>query len=95
MPIKGCKEEAKDLILYDDGCKINVKNHINDVDRIFKKFEEVDLILFIDKFMFGFNKIIVVEHLCKRYGKNPNPDKVDDITRMKAHSSITKVGSFW
>ena len=91
IPIKGCLERAKDLIMADDGCRVFVKIHITDVERILKRLEEVDLTLFIDKSKFGFDKIVVVGHLCGRYGRKPNPEKVDAIARIKACSSTTEV----
>jgi hypothetical protein len=89
--IKGCQEGTKDLTLDADGYRVFVKNHITDVDRILERLEEVDLTLSIDKFKFGFDEIIVVRHLCRRYGRKPNPEKVDAITRIKACSSITEI----
>ena len=94
IPIKGYKEEAKDLTLDADGCRMFVKNHINDVDKILKRLKEVDLTLSIDKSKFGFDEIVVVGHLCGRYGRKPNPEKVDAIARMKACSSTTEVRRF-
>jgi hypothetical protein len=94
IPIKGCQKGAKDLTLDANGCRVFVKNHIMDVDRILEKLEEVDLTLCIDKSKFGFGEIIVVGHLCRRYGRKPNPKKVDAIARMKAYSNITEVRRF-
>jgi hypothetical protein len=94
IPIKGCQEGAKDLTLDADGCRVFVKNHITDVNRILERLEEVDLTLSIDKSKFGFDEIQVVGHLCGRYGRKPNPEKVDAIARIKACSSITKVRRF-
>ena len=94
IPIKGCKEEAKDLTLDANGCRMFVRNHINDVDKILKRLEEVDLTLSIDKSKFGFDEIVVVGHLCGRYGRKPNPGKVDAIARMRACSSTTEVKRF-
>jgi hypothetical protein len=94
IPIKGCQEGAKDLTLDADGCRVFVKNHITDVNRILERLEEVDLTLSIDKSKFGFDEILVVGHLCGRYGRKPNPEKVDAIARMKACSSITEVRRF-
>ena len=94
IPIKGCKERAKDLAMDDGGCRIFVKNHIINVERILKKLEEVDLILSIDKSKFGFDEIVVVGHLYGKYGRKPNPEKVDAIARMKACSRTTKVRKF-
>ena len=91
IPIKGCKEKTKDLTLDAKGCRIFIKNHINDVDKILKRVEEKDLILSFDKFKFGFNEIIVVEYLCGRYGRKPNLEMVDAIARMEACSSTTEV----
>ena len=79
------------MILDADGCRVFVKNHITDVDRILERLEEVDLRLSIDKLKFGFDEIIVIGQLCGRYGRKPNPEKVDAIARMKAYSSITEV----
>jgi hypothetical protein len=94
IPIKGCKEGAKDLTLDADGCRVFVKNHITDVNRILERLEKVDLTLSIDKSKFGFDEILVVGYLCRRYGRKPNPEKVDAIARMKACSSITEVSRF-
>ena len=95
IPIKGCKEEAKDLTLDADGCRMFVRNHINDVDKILKRLEEVDLTLSIDKSKFGFDEIVVVGHLCERYGRKLNSEKVDDaIAKMKACSSTIEVRRF-
>jgi hypothetical protein len=94
IPIKGCQEGAKDLTLDADGCRVFVKNHITDVNRILERLEEVDLTLSIDKSKFGFDEILIVGHLYGRYGKKPNPEKVDAIARMKACSSITEVRRF-
>jgi hypothetical protein len=38
IPIKGRQEEAKDLTMDVDGCKIFVKNHIKDVQKILKRW---------------------------------------------------------
>jgi len=94
IPIKGCKEDTKDLTLETDGCRRFIKEHIEDVERILKRLEEVDLTLSIDKSKFGVDEIVVVGHLCGRYGRKPNPEKVDAISRMKACSSITEVRRF-
>ena len=94
IPIKGCNEEAKDLTMNEDGCRVFVKDHIADVERILERLEEVDLTLSIDKSKFGVDEILVVGHLCGRYGRKPNPEKVDAIARMKACSSITEVRRF-
>jgi hypothetical protein len=82
------------LTLDADVCRVFVKNYITDVDRILERLEELDLTLSIDKLKFGFNEIIVVGHLYGRYGRKPNPEKVDAIARMKACSSITEVRRF-
>jgi hypothetical protein len=94
ISIKSCREGAKDLTLDVDGCRVFMKNHITNVDRILERLEEVDLTLSIDKSKFGFDEIIVVEHLCGRYGRKPNLEKVDAITRIKARSSITEIRRF-
>ena len=94
IPIKGCKEETKDLTLDDDGCRRFIKEHIEDVERILGRLEEVNLTLSIDKSKFGVDEIVVVGHLCGRYGRKPNPEKVDAISRMKACGSITEVRRF-
>jgi hypothetical protein len=94
IPIKRCQEGAKDLTMDADGCRVFVKNHIMDIERILKKLEEVELILSIDKSKFGFDEIIVVGHSCGRYGRKPNPEKIDAIARMKIYSTITKIRRF-
>jgi len=53
IPIKGCKKVIGDLTVDDNGCRIFVKNHIEDVEKILKRLEEVDLTLSIDKPKFG------------------------------------------
>ena len=82
------------MTLDADGCRMFIRNHINDVDKILKRLEEVDLTLSIDKSKFGFDEIVVVGHLCGRYGRKPNPEKVDAIPRMKACSSTTEIRRF-
>ena len=94
IPIKGCKEEIKDSTLDVDGYRRFVKDHIEDVEKILKRLEEVDLTLSIDKSKFGIDEILVVGHLCGRYGRKSNHEKVDVITRMKACSNITEVRRF-
>lgn len=94
IPIKGCKEEIKDLTIDDDGCRVFVKEHIKDVDMILNRLGEVDLTLSIEKSKFGVGEIVVVGHLCGLYGRKPNPEKVDAISRMKSCGSITEVRRF-
>jgi hypothetical protein len=94
VPMKGCKEEAKDSTLDGDGCRRFVVEHIKDVEMILAKMEDVGLTLSIDKSKFGVGEILVVGHLCGTYGRKPNPEKVDAIGRMKACSSITEVRRF-
>ena len=94
IPIKGCKEETRDLAMDKDGCRRFVIDHIADVEKILGRLEEVDLTLSIDKSKFGVGEIVVVGHLCGRYGRKPNPEKVDAIARMKVCSSITEVRRF-
>jgi hypothetical protein len=92
--IKGCQEGAKNLTIDADGCRIFVKNHITDVERILEGLEEVDLTLSINKSKFGFDEIIVVGYICERYGRKPNSEKVDAITGMTVCSSIIEVRRF-
>ena len=92
--IKGCKKEAKGLTSDADDCRVFVRNHINNVNKILTRIEEVDLTLSIDKSKFGFDEIIVVRYLGGRYGRKPNPKKVDAIARIKACSITTKVRRF-
>jgi hypothetical protein len=94
IPIKGCKEDDKNLSVQDNGCRIFVNEHIDDVSNILKRLEEVNLTLSIDKSKFGVDEILVVGHLCGWYGRKPNPEKVDAIGRMKACSTITEVRRF-
>lgn len=94
IPMKGCKEEMKDSTLDESGCRRFVVDHIKDVEMILSKMEEVDITLSVDKSRFGVDEILVVGHLCGRYGRKPNPEKVDAIGRMKACSSITEVRRF-
>jgi hypothetical protein len=47
----------------------------------------VELILSTEKSKFGVEEIMVVRHLCTRYGRKSNSKKVDAITRIKACSS--------
>lgn len=94
IPIKGCKDGVSDSTVDDDGCRVFVKNHIEDVEKILKRLGEVDLTLSIDKSKFGVDEILVVGHLCGWYGRKPNPEKVDVIGRMKACSNITEVRRF-
>jgi hypothetical protein len=94
IPIKGCKEEIKDTTIDDGGCRVFVRDHIKDVEKILNRLEEVDLTLSIEKSKFGFGEILVVGHLCGIYGRKPNPEKVDAISRMKPCGSITEVRRF-
>ena len=94
IPIKGCKEEIKDSTLDADGCRRFVNDHIEDVEKILQRLEEVDLTLSIDKSKFGVDEILVVGHLCGRYRRKPNPENVDVINKMKACNSITEVRRF-
>ena len=75
-------------------CKIFVKDLINDVNKILKRFEEVDLTLSINKSKFGFDEIIIVERSCGRYEKKSNPKKVDAIAKMIASSRIIEIRRF-
>ena len=76
VSIKGCKEESKELTFNAHGCIVFVRNHINDVNKILKRLEEVNLTLSIDKSKFGFDEIIVVEYLCRGYDRKPHLEKV-------------------
>lgn len=91
---KDYKEDTRDLILDGNEYKKFVKNHIKDVDKILKKLKEVDLIIFLNKFNFRIDKIMIVRHLYRRYGRKSNLKKIDALPRMKANSSITKVKRF-
>ena len=94
IPIKGCEEKHKDLMIQDDGCRTYVNNHIEDVSKILTRLEEVNLTLSIDKSKFGVQEILVVGHLCGSYGRKPNPEKVNAIGKMKACGNITEVRRF-
>lgn len=94
IPIKGCEEGKRDSTIQDDGCRSFVNDHINDVDNILSRLEEVNLTLSIEKSKFGTNEILVVGHQCGWYGRKPNPEKVDAIGKMKACSSTTEVRRF-
>ena len=94
IPIKGCEEGKRNSTIQDDGCRSFVNDHINDVDNILSRLEEVDLTLSIEKSKFGTNEILVVGHQCGWYGRKPNLEKVDAIGKMKACSSTTEVRRF-
>ncbi len=94
IPIKGCAEDTKDLSIGDDGCRSFVRDHINDVEKILTRLEEVNLTLSNEKSKFGVDEILVVGHLCGVYGRKPNPEKVDAIAKMKACSNTTEVRRF-
>jgi len=79
IPIKGCEEVIRDLTFQDNGCQTFVNDHIDDVDKILKRFEEVDLTLSIEKSKFRVDEILVVGHLCGWYGRKPNLEKVNAI----------------
>lgn len=94
IPMKGCREEDKDETMDAEGCRDFVKRHIEDVAQILDKLESVNLTLSVEKSNFGVGEILVVGHMCGRYGRKPNPEKVDAISRMKACGSITEIRRF-
>ena len=83
LPIKGYIEEEKDESLDSKWYQNFVAQYINHCNRIFSKLEEVHLILFRIKLIFGVNEILLVEHMCGPYGQKPSMEKVDAIQRMK------------
>lgn len=82
------------MIVDKDGSKIFVKNYIKNIEKILERLREVDLILFINKFRFNMNDIVVVGYLYGRYGKKSNLEKINIISKMKVYSSIIKIKSF-
>lgn len=90
ISIKDCKEEAKDLTIDEDGCKMFVMNYIVDIEKILERLGKIDLTLSIHNSRFDIDEIIVVGHFYRRYGKKSNLKKVNTIAKMKACSSITK-----
>lgn len=67
---------------------------MNVLENILKRLKKIDLTLLIDKSTFEVDEIIVVEHLYGRYGKKPNPKKIDAIAKIKACNSINKIKRF-
>lgn len=63
VPIKGCKEEAKDLTLEENRCCIFIKELIEDMNYILKRLEDINLTLSLEKFTFGFKEIMIVGRL--------------------------------
>ncbi len=47
--IKDCKEDGKDSTLDKDRCRRFVREHIEDIDKILGRIEEVNWTLSIDK----------------------------------------------
>jgi len=94
IPMKGCRNKDKDETMDAGGCREFVKRHIEDVAQILSKLESVNLTLSVEKSSFGVGEILVVGHMCGRYGRKPNPEKVDAISRMKACKSITEIRRF-
>lgn len=94
ISIKSYNKEAKDLTLDTNGYKRFVKIYIEDVKKILKKFKKVDLKLSIDTFKFGINEIVVVRHLCQRYGRKFKFEKFNAIAKMKICNSIIKIKIF-
>lgn len=92
--IKGCNNETKDLTLKEDEYCTFVKEHIEDVECILKRLEEVNFTLFFKKSIFGIKEIMVIVHLCKSYEKKVNIDKIDAIARMKICKSTTKIKKY-
>jgi len=64
------------------------------VAQILDKLESVNLTLSVEKSNFGVGEILVVGHMCGRYGRKPNPEKIDAISRMKACKGITEIRRF-
>ena len=95
VPIKGCKEEAKDEILDSRGCRKFVADHIVDCEKILSRLEEVNLTLSGAKSVFGVKEVLIVGHMCGPYGRRPSPTKVEAIQRMKEIcTSVTEVRRF-
>ncbi len=72
-----------------------MKKHIEDVEYILTRLEEVNLTLSLEKSNFGVEEIIVVGHLYGSYGRKLNPEKIDAISSTKACKNTTEVRRFW
>ena len=95
VPIKGCKEDAKDETMDLRGCQKFVVDHIADCEKILSRLEEVNLTLSGAKSVFGVKEVLIVGHMCGPYGRRPSPTKVEAIQRMKEIcTSITEVRRF-
>lgn len=94
ISIKNYRENTKELIQNSNGCRRFVNHYIEEVEKILKRFEEVDLNLCINKSKFRIDEIVVVGYLCGRYDRKSNLKKVDAIARIKVYNSITKIKIF-
>ncbi|KAL3695501.1 hypothetical protein R1sor_009577 [Riccia sorocarpa] len=94
IPMKGCAVEEKDETVDKQGCRRFVKSHIQDVEKILQRLEEVHLTLSGTKSRFGVLEVLVVGHLCGSFGRKSNPEKVNAIARLADCSSITEIRRF-
>ncbi|KAL2644626.1 hypothetical protein R1flu_012213 [Riccia fluitans] len=94
IPIKGCAVEEKDESLDDQGCRRFVANHIQDVEQILSRLEDMGLTLSRTKSIFGFSKVIVVGHLYGTFGRKPSLIKVDVIQHIQDCTSFIEVRRF-
>lgn len=95
IPIKRCVEEEKDeTVDVQTGCRKFVSDHVRDVSRVLQHLEEVHLTFSGAKSHFGVSEILVVGHLCGSFGRKPNPEKVDAISRLADCFSVAEVRRF-
>ena len=95
VPIKGCIEQEKNEEVKEDGCRVFVKEHIGDCEKILTRLEEVNLTLSGPKSVFGVNEVLIVGHMCGFYGRRPPPSKVDAIEKIvEICSSVSEVRRF-
>lgn len=79
VPIKGCAVDEKN---EEHGYREFVVSHIVDCEKILVRLEEVHLTLSSQKYVFGVEEVLIVDHMCRPYGRKPSLVKVDGIDRM-------------
>lgn len=91
-----CRDLPFVYVFFDDlicGSK-SPDEHLQHLETLFKRFEEIGLIINLEKCEFGKTEITFLGHLVSKNGFKPSPSKVEAITNMKPPATVTDLRGY-
>jgi hypothetical protein len=69
-------------------------DHLNCIEKVFKRFDEANLTLKPSKCNFGMTRTVYLGHVIDTFGESPDPEKIQQIKDRSVPKNVTDIRSF-